>query len=379
MPTSGQGLSAATIEQLITQSVAEAMAAYEANQNNRDGDGNPHVMLEGTEGVVGLTRWSGNQASAFVSNVPNRNNFQRNNQNVSNGPSRPNILNNKQGGGSGLVCENLGQYDRANQHMTYTDKELDNVLDISHLKIKLAKENKIIVAFDESRCYFLNKDLNLRNILGTGNQCEGLYYYNDQGIKSNLSVPDYQCYLSQHDRHCRLGHPAEPVLNVLKGSLQIDNMDKNVYCETRQRAKQTIEPFSLSDHVSKSLGDLVHLDLWGPYQVTSSEGFRYFLTVVDDFTRAVWVYLIKSKDEVPHLITIFYNLIENQFKRKIKVFRSDNKTEFVNQIVNSFCAEKMIIHQNSGAYTPQPNGIAERKHKHLLNVSRSLLFQGEFL
>ncbi|GKA78444.1 putative RNA-directed DNA polymerase [Tanacetum coccineum] len=241
----------------------------------------------------------------------------------------------------------------ANQHMTYIDKELDNVLDISHLKIKLAKENKIIVAFDESRCYFLNKDLNLGNILGTGNQCEGLYYYNDQGIKSNLSVPDYQCYLSQHDRHCRFGHPAEPVLNVLKGSLQIDNMDKNVYCETCQRAKQTIKPFSLSDHVSKSLGDLVHLDLWGPYQVTSSEGFRYFLTVMDDFTRAVWVYLIKSKDEVPHLITIFYNLIENQFKRKIKVFKSDNRTEFVNQIVNSFCAKKGIIHQNSGAYTPQ--------------------------
>ncbi|GKC29982.1 ribonuclease H-like domain-containing protein [Tanacetum coccineum] len=155
---------------------------------------------------------------------------------------------------------------------------------------------------------------------------------------------------------------------MLKGSLQIDNMDKNVYCETRQRAKQTIEPFSLSDHVSKSLGDLVHLDLWGPYQVTSSEGFRYFLTVVDNFTRAVWVYLIKSKDEVPHLITIFCNLIENQFKRKIKVFRSDNRTEFVNQIVNSFYAEKGIIHQTSCAYTPQQNGIAERKHKHLLNM-----------
>ncbi|GKF83516.1 hypothetical protein Tco_0245172 [Tanacetum coccineum] len=116
----------------------------------------------------------------------------------------------------------------ANQHMTYTDKELDNVLDISHLKIKvghpngteafiskignlklsngltlydvmvipeycvtlisvhkLAKENKVIVAFDENRCYFLNQDLNLKNILGIGDQCEGLYYYNDQGIKCN--------------------------------------------------------------------------------------------------------------------------------------------------------------------------------------------------
>ncbi|GKC65572.1 ribonuclease H-like domain-containing protein, partial [Tanacetum coccineum] len=120
---------------------------------------------------------------------------------------------------------------KANQYMTYTNKELDNVLDISHLRIKvghhngtevyiskirnprlsngftlydvmvipeycvtlisvhkLAKENKIIVAFDENRCYFLNQDLSLKN----------------------------------HDWHYRLDHLAEPVLNVLKESLQID-------------------------------------------------------------------------------------------------------------------------------------------------------------
>ncbi|GKB14076.1 ribonuclease H-like domain-containing protein [Tanacetum coccineum] len=184
--------------------------------------------------------------------------------------------------------------------MTYTDKELDNVLDISYLKIKvghpngtetfiskignlklsngltlydvmvipeyyvtliyvykLAKENKVIVAFDESRCYFLNQDLNLKNVLGIGDQCEGL-----------------------------LGHPAEPVLNVLKDSLQINKKDNTFCCEICQRAKQTREHFPLSDHTSKCLGDLVHLDLWRPYRVTSSEGFRYFLTVVDDYTRA---------------------------------------------------------------------------------------------
>ncbi|GJR21981.1 ribonuclease H-like domain-containing protein [Tanacetum coccineum] len=217
------------------------------------------------------------------------------------------------------------------QHMTYTDKELDNVIDISYLKIKvghpngteayiskignlrlsngltlydvmvileyyvtlisvhkLIKENKVIVAFDENRCYFLNQDLNLKKML------------------------DW------------LGHPADPVLNVLKDSLNIDKKDNTICCEICQRAKQTREYFPLSDHKSKSLGDLVHLDLWGPYKVTSSEGFRYFLTVVDNYTRAVWVYLIKSKDEVSHFITVFYNLIENQYKRKIKVFRSDN-------------------------------------------------------
>nr|GEU79067.1 ribonuclease H-like domain-containing protein [Tanacetum cinerariifolium] len=112
-----------------------------------------------------------NRAPAFVSNMPNRGVVQMGQS--SNTAPRPNNFNyNRQGGG-------------ANQHITYTDKELDNVLDISYLKMKVAKGNKIIVAFDESRCYFLNQDLNLRNILGTGNQCEGLYYYNDQEMPSD--------------------------------------------------------------------------------------------------------------------------------------------------------------------------------------------------
>ncbi|GKE28829.1 ribonuclease H-like domain-containing protein, partial [Tanacetum coccineum] len=155
--------------------------------------------------------------------------------------------------------------------MTYTDKDLDNVLDISHIKIKvvipeycvtlifvhkMAKENKIFVVFDESKFYFVNQDLNLKNVLGTGDQ--------------------------------------EPVMNVLKKYLKFDKPDKALCCEICKRAKQTREPFPLSDHVSSSLRELVHLDLWGPYRVTSSKGFRYFLTVVDDYTRAV---LIPNDDE----------------------------------------------------------------------------------
>ncbi|GKE05834.1 ribonuclease H-like domain-containing protein, partial [Tanacetum coccineum] len=227
-----------------------------------------------------------NRASAFVSNVPYDQNFQRNNQNNSNGPSRPNNLNNnKQGGGAGLVCENCRlnghtidrcfkiieypvDFGKKNHGQNFKKQNvrknvqvnmaghpngteayismignlrLSNGLTLYVVMVipeycvtlifvhKLAKENKIIVAFDENRCYFLNQDLNLKNVLGIGELCKGLYYNNDQGIKSNNSTLRYQCLLSQHDWHCRLGHPAEPVLNVLKDSLPIDKKDNNVY------------------------------------------------------------------------------------------------------------------------------------------------------
>nr|GEW00038.1 ribonuclease H-like domain-containing protein [Tanacetum cinerariifolium] len=216
------------------------------------------------------------QTSYFVSNAPNRNNFQRNNQNLSNGPRPNNLNNNRQSGGSSLVCENYGfnghTIDRCFKIIGYpadfgknkfnqsfkgkiisnnnsirtslsfgfTDEQMATLISLIK-ENKIGKnveanmtENKVVVAFDENKCYFLNQDLSLRSVdLGTGSQCEGLYYYNNQ----------------------------DPVLNVLKNSLLFDNNDTNLYCEICQRAKQTREPFALSNHVSSSLGELVHLEL----------------------------------------------------------------------------------------------------------------------
>ncbi|GJU85554.1 hypothetical protein Tco_1293100 [Tanacetum coccineum] len=207
-----------------------------------------------------------NQASAFVSNVPNKNNFQRNHtsgftqrnqvfgfsQNLNSGPRPNNMNNNRQGGGSDLVCKNCdfnghtidrcfkiigypadfgkkksnqsfkgknisnNNSVRSSSSSGFTDeqmatlislikdnKELDNVIDIYHLRIKVGHPNgtkayiskignlKLLMGF------FL--DLSLKNVLGIGDQCE------------------------------RLGHSAEPVLNVLKDSLQIDKKD-NICC-----------------------------------------------------------------------------------------------------------------------------------------------------
>ncbi|GJU49610.1 putative reverse transcriptase domain-containing protein [Tanacetum coccineum] len=147
----------------------------------------------------------------------------------------------------------------ANQHMAYTDKKLDNICDISHLKIKVGHPNGTKA--------FISKIGNLK-------LSNGFILYDV------LVIPEYCITLisvhklakeNKHDWHCRLGHLVEHVLNVLKESLQFDNKDENVYWEICQKAKQTREHFPLSDHTSKFLGDLVHLDLWGPYKSDSSD------------------------------------------------------------------------------------------------------------
>ncbi|GJW77506.1 ribonuclease H-like domain-containing protein [Tanacetum coccineum] len=91
-------------------------------------------------------------------------------------------------------------------------------------------------------------------------------------------------------------------------------------------ARQTREPFPLSDHKSKTVGGLVYLDLWGPNRVPSREGFKYFLTIVDEFSTAVWVYLVKTKDDVFDVFVSFIDLAHKEFYVKIKTVMSDNGT-----------------------------------------------------
>nr|GLL25232.1 uncharacterized protein LOC109182622 [Ipomoea trifida] len=114
------------------------------------------------------------------------------------------------------------------------------------------------------------------------------------------------------------------------------------------------------------------MDIWGPYKVATIHGHHYFLTILDDHNRAVWVYLMKAKSEVRSLIIQFCNLVENQFGTTVKCIRSDNGLEFNLQ---DYFSQKGIIHQTSCIYTPQQNSRVERKHGHLLSTARSLRFQ----
>nr|GEV57276.1 putative reverse transcriptase, RNA-dependent DNA polymerase, Gag-polypeptide of LTR copia-type [Tanacetum cinerariifolium] len=123
---------------------------------------------------------------------------------------------------------------------------------------------------------------------------------------------------------------ADQVLNVLNKSLNLDSQSVSDHlCDTYNKAKQTREPLSLSDHKSTKIGQLFHLDVWRPYRITSIDGFRYFLTVVDDYSRAVWTYMLKGKDDVYDSIVNFVNMLSNQCETNVKVFRSDNGSERV--------------------------------------------------
>lgn len=101
---------------------------------------------------------------------------------------------------------------------------------------------------------------------------------------------------------------------------------------------------------------------------------KWFVTFIDDHTRVSWVYLLEKKSEVEKCFKDFFLMIENQFQTKIGILRTDNGTEYFNKYLGAFISEKGIVHQSTCRDTPQQNGIAERKNRHLLEVARALMF-----
>src|ERR1044072_8187588 len=114
--------------------------------------------------------------------------------------------------------------------------------------------------------------------------------------------------------------------------------------------------------------DVVYSDVYGPFEVPSLGGNKYFVSFVDDFSRKIWVSLLKLKNEVFSEFKVFKSLDENQSGRSIKILRTDGGGEFCSNEFNDFCAENGGTHEGTGPYTPQRDVGAERRNSSLLNM-----------
>ena len=95
--------------------------------------------------------------------------------------------------------------------------------------------------------------------------------------------------------------------------------------------------------------------------VTSISGMKYFVTFIDCYSRMTWIYLMKHKSEVLQCFRNFCSLVGNQYDARVKVLRTDNGTEYVNNEFGNFLSAHGILHQTTCHDTPPQNGVAEKK------------------
>lgn len=140
-------------------------------------------------------------------------------------------------------------------------------------------------------------------------------------------------------------------------------------------AKHTRSVFPVSSNNVVDVFGLIHVNIWGPYPICTISSAKYFLTIVDDYSRSVWVYLMRDKGQTGDLLRNFCVMENNQFGKPVKIITSDNGLEFKSLPMTQFYNTHGILHQTSMVNMPQQNGWVERKHHYILNVARTLRFQ----
>ncbi|RVW32428.1 Retrovirus-related Pol polyprotein from transposon TNT 1-94 [Vitis vinifera] len=113
--------------------------------------------------------------------------------------------------------------------------------------------------------------------------------------------------------------------------------------------KQRRVKFSMGSHTTNGVLEYIHSDLWGPSPVESHSGCRYYVTFIDDFSRKVWVYFLKAKDEV-----------FGKFKEWKTMWR------------NGLEKKEGIVRHRTVRHTPQQNGVAERMNQTLVQRARCM-------
>jgi transposase InsO family protein len=182
--------------------------------------------------------------------------------------------------------------------------------------------------------------------------------------------------------HRRLAHVGMKNLHkLLKGEhvLGLTNVcfEKDRPCAACQTGKQVGSTHHNKNVMTTSRPlELLHMDLFGPIAYLSIGGSKYGPVIVDDFSRFTWVFFLQDKSETQGTLKRFLRRAQNEFELKVKKIRSDNRSEFKNLQVEEYLEEEGIKHKFSAPYTPQQNGVVERKSRTLVDMARTML--GEF-
>lgn len=175
--------------------------------------------------------------------------------------------------------------------------------------------------------------------------------------------------------HMRLGHMSEKGMHLLskQGRLGKQGIGKLEFCKHCVFGKQKKVSFSTATHRTKGILDYIHSDLWGPSKVPSYGGRRYMMTIIDDFSRKVWVYFLRHKNETFPTFKKWKILVETQTGKNVKKLRTDNGLEFCSGDFNEFCTNHGIARHKTIPRNPQQNGVAERMNRTLLERARCML------
>jgi transposase InsO family protein len=142
-------------------------------------------------------------------------------------------------------------------------------------------------------------------------------------------------------------------------------------CILRKHSKQPLQ--DSTSIACRKLG-LIHSDLCGPMPVPSTNGNKYIMSFIDDYTRMCWVYLLRDKSLALEIFNNFHVWILNETQSHIDTLCTDNGGEYTSSEFENCLRQHGIQHQTTVPYNHQQNDVAKRMNGTLLNMVRSMMF-----
>ncbi|KAJ4740894.1 Transposon Ty1-H Gag-Pol polyprotein [Rhynchospora pubera] len=272
------------------------------------------------------------------------------------------------GRGTVLLQGRMGEH-KALTDVYYIPKLTSNIISLGQLEeqgCRIMLENGQLKVFDReeqllirvkrarNRLYILNLDV-------TQPIC----------LKTHLNNEDWLW-------HARYGHLNFQALRTLSqkelvAGLPLVNHAEQV-CSGCLVGKQRRSPFPQEAMFrAKEVLELVHGDLCGPIVPMTPAGNKFFLLMVDDYSRYMWIVLLKSKDMAFQAFKEIKIAAELEANAKLKAFRTDRGGEFRSNEFTSYCKQVGIKRYLTAPYSPQQNGVVERRNQTVVGMARSMM------
>lgn len=247
----------------------------------------------------------------------------------------------------------------------------------SLVSVKQLTQKGLKVIFDENMCRIMEGKNTIAVARLNDSNLYQLIESDTAGVANNFQHNE-NCI---HTWHKRLGHREVNAIQQmcdqnLAHGIEMKSCGIKEVCECCLKGKMCRRPFPESKSNTKDILELVHSDVC-TMEVETPSGHKYFVTFIDDFSKYTRVFLMKQKSETFNKFKIYVAETQNQFNRKLKKLRSDNGGEYISVEFKKFCQEQGIECQYTVAYSPQQNGIVERKNRYLTEMTRCLLIESK--
>lgn len=245
--------------------------------------------------------------------------------------------------------------------VTLKDVQYIPNLCVNLLSVSQMAKNGCVIIFDINGCRIYKEKI----LIASGDLKNDMFQFKIKATETAYAIKSDDSVLW----HRRLAHAN---FDIIKSTIKLQ-VQRNLKCVVCAQGKHSRSAFKEIGTRATKLLERVHSDVCGPFSVNSYGGAKYYVSFVDDHSRKVFIYTMRSKSEVFDKFMEFKNRVENEKEMKIKVLRSDNGTEYDNNTFANFFRKHGIKYERSCPYTPQQNGLAERTNRTIVEKVRCML------